>query len=158
MTGWRIGYAAGPSDLIKAMNKIQGQSTSNPCSISQKAAEAGLTGGLACVTDMLQHFKQRHDYLVTELNKIPGIQCLSGDGTFYVFPHVQELINKIPGINNDTELAEKLLADAEVAVVPGSAFGSPGYIRLSFATSMQLLEKAVVRIKAFASKPRADKQ
>jgi aspartate aminotransferase len=152
MTGWRIGYAAGPIDLIKAMNKIQGQSTSNPCSISQKAAEASLTGGIACVNEMVKHFKQRHDYLVAELNKIPGFKCLTGDGTFYAFPYVQELINKIPGINNDTNLAEKLLSDAEVAVVPGFAFGASGYIRLSFATSMEMLEKAVVRIKAFASK------
>jgi aspartate aminotransferase len=90
--------------------------------------------------------------ILAELNKIPGFKCLTGDGTFYAFPYVQELINKIPGINNDTNLAEKLLSDAEVAVVPGFAFGASGYIRLSFATSMEMLEKAVVRIKAFASK------
>ena len=154
MTGWRIGYAAGPEKLIKAMTKIQGQSTSNPCSIAQAAAEAALRGNLDAVSIMLKAFKQRHDFVVSELNKIPGVECLKGDGTFYAFPRVQKAIDNIPSIKNDLELSEHLLVNSGLAVVPGSAFGSEGHLRLSFATSMEALEKAMDRLKSFFLKER----
>ncbi|MDH3949181.1 MAG: pyridoxal phosphate-dependent aminotransferase [Gammaproteobacteria bacterium] len=146
MTGWRIGYAGGPEPLIKAMKKIQSQSTSNPTSISQAAAQAALEGDQTCVAEMLQAFKVRHDRVVEGLNAIEGVHCLASDGTFYAFPNVQGLIDRLEGINNDVELAEYILEHAEVALVPGSAFGSPGYMRLSFATSMENLDEALRRI------------
>jgi aspartate aminotransferase len=146
MTGWRIGYAAGPSDIIRAMKKIQSQSTSNPASISQAAAVAALNGDQSCIQEMLTAFKQRHDFVLESLNAIPHIQCIPSDGTFYSFPNVQSFIDSQPGIKNDVELANHLLDSVGVAVVPGSAFGAPGYLRLSFATSMQNLEKALQRI------------
>jgi aspartate aminotransferase len=146
MTGWRIGYAAGPASIIKAMKKIQSQSTSNPTSISQYAAEAALNGPQQCIADMLVHFKQRHDYVVDRLNKMPGVECLSTDGTFYVFPSIKGLIDAIDGVNDDLELAEYLIEKAGVALVPGSAFGSPGFARISIATSMENLSNALDRI------------
>jgi len=146
MTGWRIGYAAGPASIIKAMKKIQSQSTSNPTSISQYAAEAALNGPQQCIADMLVHFKQRHDYVVDRLNKMPGVECLSTDGTFYVFPSVTGLIDAIDGVNDDLELAEYLIEKAGVALVPGSAFGAPGFARISIATSMENLSNALDRI------------
>ena len=146
MTGWRIGYAAGPADLIKGMKKIQSQSTSNPTSISQHAAVAALSAGNDCIKPMLVSFKERHDYVVKALNDIDGVECLPSDGTFYSFPNVEGLIARVDGVSNDMELSEKLLADKEVAMVPGSAFGCPGHIRLSYATSMENLEKAIERI------------
>ena len=146
MTGWRIGYAAGPANIIKAMKKIQSQSTSNPTSISQYAAEAALNGSQQCIADMIVHFKQRHDYVVDRLNKMPGVNCLSTDGTFYVFPSVTGLIDAIDGVNDDLELAEYLIEKAGVALVPGSAFGSPGFARISIATSMENLSNALDRI------------
>jgi aspartate aminotransferase len=146
MTGWRIGYAAGPASIIKAMKKIQSQSTSNPTSISQYAAEAALNGSQQCIADMMVHFKQRHDYVVDRLNKMPGVNCLSTDGTFYVFPSVIGLIDAIDGVNDDLELAEYLIEKAGVALVPGSAFGSPGFARISIATSMENLSNALDRI------------
>lgn len=145
MTGWRIGYAAGPAKLIGAMKKIQSQSTSNPTSISQVAAEAALNGGRDCVVPMVTAFKERHDYLVDALNAIPGVSCIAGDGAFYAFPSFKEAMAKA-GISDDIEFAEKLLTDAGVALVPGSAFGAPGYARLSFATSMDNLKDAVARL------------
>ena len=151
MTGWRIGYAAGPAPLIKNMKKIQSQSTSNPASISQAAAQAALDGDQSCITSMLEAFKQRHDYLVEALNEINGFSCLPGDGTFYAFPDVSEAISNTKGINNDLEFAEYLLEKTGVAVIPGSAFGAEGYIRLSFATSIELLKDAVSRIKKVMS-------
>lgn len=147
MTGWRLGYAAGPEKLIRAMVKIQGQSTSNPCSISQAAAEAALRGTLVPVKKMVIAFKERHDFLVSELNQLPGIECLQGDGTFYAFPRVKQLIDSIPGIKNDLDLSEHLLVNLGIAVVPGSAFGSEGHLRLSFATSMNVLENTINRLK-----------
>ena len=146
MTGWRIGYAAGPASIIKAMKKIQSQSTSNPTSISQYAAEAALNGPQQCIADMMVHFKQRHDYVVDRLNKMPGVECLSTDGTFYVFPSVTGLIDAIDGVNDDLELSEYLIEKASVALVPGSAFGSPGFARISIATSMENLSNALDRI------------
>lgn len=146
MTGWRIGYAAGPVKLISAMTKVQSQSTSNPTSISQVAAEAALNGGRDCVTPMVKAFKERHDYVVKTLNEIPGFSCIAADGAFYAYPNVKEAMAKA-GIDNDIDFAEKLLLEAGVALVPGSAFGTPGYMRLSFATSMEVLEDALARIK-----------
>ncbi len=146
MTGWRIGYAAGPAKLIGAMKKVQSQSTSNPTSISQVAAEAALNGGRNCVLPMVEAFKERHDYVVKTLNEIPGFSCIPADGAFYAFPNVKGAMNKA-GIDNDVDFAEKLLLEAGVALVPGSAFGSPGYMRLSFATSMKTMEDALNRIK-----------
>ncbi len=146
MTGWRIGYAAGPADLIKGMKKIQGQSTSNPTSISQHAAVAALNESQECIQPMLVAFKERHDFVVAGLNAIDGVECLTSDGTFYSFPNIDGLIARVDGVSNDAELSEKLLAEQGVAMVPGSAFGAPGHIRLSYATSMENLEKAVERI------------
>ena len=134
-------------NVIKAMKKIQGQSTSNPCSISQAAAEAALRGGLDCVTPMLTAFKERHDFVVDALNKIEGIECLKGDGTFYAFPSVQKIIDRMDHIHNDTELAEHLIEKAGVALVPGSAFGQEGFLRLSFATSLDALKSSMARLK-----------
>ncbi|MCS5711951.1 aminotransferase class I/II-fold pyridoxal phosphate-dependent enzyme [Candidatus Berkiella aquae] len=147
MTGWRIGYASGPTTIIKAMNKIQSQSTSNPTSISQYAAEAALRGNMDSVHEMVTVFKKRHDFLVEQLNAIEGIQCAPGDGTFYAFARVQDVIDRMPLINSDIQLSEHLISVAGLALVPGSAFGADGYVRLSFATSMETLEKAVERLK-----------
>jgi aspartate aminotransferase len=147
MTGWRIGYAAGPVDLIAAMCTIQSQSTSNPTSISQVAAEAALTGDQSFIDNMRDEFKKRHDFVVSEFNKIDGIDCLGTDGTFYVFPNVEKLIERLDNINDDLEFAEYLIEQAGVALVPGSAFGCPGHIRISIATSMANLENALERIR-----------
>ncbi|MCI0749889.1 MAG: pyridoxal phosphate-dependent aminotransferase [Nevskiales bacterium] len=149
MTGWRIGWACGPAPLITAMADIQSQSTSNPNSIAQVAAEAALNGDQSCVTDMCKAFKGRHDRLVAGLNQIPGVKCLAGDGTFYAFPNVEGLLRRL-GCANDLELTDVLLRKARVAVVPGSAFGTPGHLRLSFATSDAVLQESVSRIKALA--------
>ena len=145
MTGWRIGYAAGPKAIIQAMKKVQSQSTSNPTSISQVAAQAALEGPQDCIATMLKAFRERHDFVVERLNQIPGIECLPTDGTFYVFPQVRGLIERLP-VTNDLELAEHLIEEAGVALVPGSAFGSGGYVRISIATSRQNLEQALDRI------------
>ncbi len=146
MTGWRIGYAGGPAEVIKAMKKIQSQSTSNPTSISQYAAEAALNGPQECIDEMLVQFKKRHDYVVHRLNGMPGIECLPTDGTFYVFPSVKGLIDAIDGVNDDLQLAEHLIVHAGVALVPGTAFGLSGHARISIATSMENLENALDRI------------
>ena len=146
MTGWRIGYAGGPKEVIVAMKKIQSQSTSNPTSISQIAAQAALEGDQSCIAEMLRAFKQRHDFVVEQLNQIPGIDCLPTDGTFYVFPNVEGMIARLDGIADDVALAEYLIEKAGVALVPGSAFGAPGHVRISIATSMENLEKALERI------------
>ncbi|WP_417658515.1 pyridoxal phosphate-dependent aminotransferase [Pseudidiomarina sp.] len=149
MTGWRIGYAAGPKPLIAAMKKIQSQSTSNPASISQWAALAALEGDQSCITEMVKAFKQRHDYLVDALNAIPGMQCIAGDGTFYTFANIDALM-AMKGASSDVELCEMILNEAKVALVPGSAFGAPGHCRFSFACSLDTLKEAVRRIKEFA--------
>lgn len=145
MTGWRIGYAGGPADLIKAMKKIQSQSTSNPTSISQHASVAALNGDQRGLDVMLKAFEERHNFVVESLNKINGVDCLPSDGTFYSFPNIEGLIDRLDGVNNDTELATYLL-EKGVSLVPGSAFGLEGHIRLSYATSMENLEKAIERI------------
>lgn len=150
MTGWRIGYAGGPAPLISAMKTIQSQSTSNPCSIAQKASVAALNGGLETVEMMVKAFHQRHDYLVDRLAGMPGIEVIPADGTFYSFPSVQTIIEQ-RGYANDIEFSEKLLKDVGVALVPGSAFGNEGCIRLSFATSMETLKDAMDRLQRFCS-------
>ncbi len=149
MTGWRLGFAAGPEQIIKAMADIQSQSTSNPTSISQVAAEVALTADQSCVSEMCAAFKDRHDKLVADLNTIPGIDCPKGDGTFYVFPNVEGLIRKL-GLKDDLELSDKLLNEALLAVVPGSAFGTPGHLRLSFATSQKVLDESIIRLRKVA--------
>ena len=146
MTGWRIGYAAGPVELIKAMKKIQSQSTSNPTSISQYAAQAALEGDQSCISEMLASFKERHDYVVGKLNDIAGISCIQSDGTFYCFPDFNTVLNRMNDINNDVDLAEYILEKAGVALVPGSAFGLDGHMRISIATSMDNLVNAMDRI------------
>ena len=146
MTGWRIGYAAGPAKLIEAMTNIQSQSTYNPTSISQVAAEVGLNGDQGFIKDMVKAFMERHDYVVSELNTMPGVSCVETDGTFYVLPDVREAISKL-GLADDLALSEHMIENGGVAVVPGSAFGAPGHVRLSIATSMGNLQKAMERIR-----------
>lgn len=149
MTGWRIGYAGGPAKLISAMKTVQSQSTSNPCSIAQKAATAALTGGNTTVKTMVEAFHERHNYVVNRLNNMPGVEVIPADGTFYIFPNVQAIIER-RGFANDIEFADRLLQDVGVALVPGSAFGSEGCIRISFATSMDILKDAMDRLQKFA--------
>jgi aspartate aminotransferase len=151
MTGWRIGYAAGPVNLIAAMKKIQSQSTSNPSSISQVAATEALNGDQDCIQSMLVEFKKRHDMVVAELNKMDGIDCITTDGTFYVYPNIAPAIAKMDGIDDDLAFAEALLVDKGVAVVPGTAFGLAGHMRLSIATSEENLRNALIRIAEFLS-------
>ncbi|MDG4553187.1 MAG: pyridoxal phosphate-dependent aminotransferase [Candidatus Competibacter sp.] len=145
MTGWRIGYCGGPKDLINAMTNIQSQSTSNPTSISQVAAEAGLNGDQSCVAMMTQAFKERHDYVYKTLKAMEGVEVAPADGTFYIFPSFQTVIERL-GLANDIAFAELLLNEGGVALVPGSAFGAEGCARISFATSMDNLVKALERI------------
>ena len=152
MTGWRIGYAGGPQKLIAAMKKVQSQSTSNPASISQAAAEAALSGDQQCVKEMVKAFKERHDYVVDALNKLPGVTCAPSDGTFYAFPDFSGAIADMDGVESCTDLAAQLLETAEVALVPGSAFGAPGCLRLSFAVGMDTLVEAISRIEKALSK------
>jgi aspartate aminotransferase len=147
MTGWRIGYCGGPKEIITAMATIQGQSTSNASSISQKAAVAALNGDQQCVADMNRAFKERHDYVVAALNTLPGVSCLPGAGTFYAFADVRGAMRTL-GLRDDNAFSEYLLNKAGVAVVAGSGFGAPGHMRLSFACSKQLLEKAIERMRA----------
>jgi len=146
MTGWRIGYAAGPKALITAMKTIQSQSTSNACSISQAAAVAALSGDQAAVAAMAAAYKERHDYIVGALNDIEGFECRPGEGTFYAFPRVDAALGRMQ-LASDTDLVKRLINDADVACVPGSAFGAPGYVRMSFACSLDTLRDATDRIK-----------
>jgi aspartate aminotransferase len=146
MTGWRIGYAAGPQELIAAMKTVQSQSTSNPCSISQAAAVAALDGQQDCVAEMTTAYRDRHDFVVAALNDVPGFTCRPGEGTFYAFPRVAEALTAL-GMDDDVSFVEYLLDKADVACVPGSAFGARGYVRLSFACSMAELQEALKRIK-----------
>jgi aspartate aminotransferase len=146
MTGWRIGYCGGPRELITAMTTIQGQSTSNASSISQKAATAALNGDQGCVARMNDAFKARHDFIVPGLNSLPGVSCLRGAGTFYAFADVSKAMVSL-GCQDDGDFAELLLEQGGVAVVPGSGFGAPGHMRLSFACSMKTLEQALERMR-----------
>ena len=149
MTGWRIGYAAGPKEIIKAIRKIQSQSTSNPSSISQAAAVEALNGKQGFIKTRAKAFKDRRNYVVKSLNNIKGISCLTPNGAFYVFPSCKGLLNKKTKLKTDTNFVQKLLEKENVAVVQGSAFGLEGYFRISYATSMQNLKKAMTRIKSF---------
>jgi aspartate aminotransferase len=150
MTGWRIGYAAGAENIITAMENLQSQSTSNPTSISQVAAQAALEGDQECIKPMVAAFKERNHFVFNQLSKVRGLKCMLAQGAFYSFVDAQEAIKNLHAEGkitaaNDLALAEYLL-EAGVAIVPGSAFGADGYMRLSFATSMQNLEKACERI------------
>ena len=145
MTGWRLGYCGGPKEIIAAMSTIQGQSTSNASSIAQKAAVAALNGDQTCVVRMNEAFKERRDIVVRALNSLPGVSCLPGAGTFYAFADVSRAIAAL-GCRDDVEFTELLLNEAGVAVVPGSGFGAPGHMRLSFACSLHILEKALERM------------
>ncbi|MGQ9686801.1 MAG: pyridoxal phosphate-dependent aminotransferase [Thiobacillaceae bacterium] len=152
MTGWRIGYAAGPAEIIAAMENIQSQSTSNPTSISQVAAEVALNGDQSCIQPMVTAFRERHRYVVDGLNALPGVRCVESGGAFYAFPDMRAVIARLHADGRlaaptDLALTEYLLEHG-VAVVPGSAFGAEGYLRLSFATSMQNLQEAIRRIAA----------
>ena len=149
MTGWRIGYAAGPKEIINAIRKIQSQSTSNPSSISQAAAVEALNGQQDFIKERAEAFKERRDFVVNSLNSIKGISCLNPNGAFYVFPSCKGLLNKKTKLKTDTEFVQKLLEKSMVAVVQGSAFGLDGYFRISYATSMENLKKAITRIKDF---------
>jgi aspartate aminotransferase len=145
MTGWRIGYGAGPETIIKAMKKIQGQSTSNPCSIAQAAALEALNGDQSIIDTMVSAFEERHDFIVNALNAIDGIECPRSQGAFYSFPRVEGLIKRL-GLKDDVELSTYCLEELNIALVPGSAFGAPGYVRFSFATSMDNIKQAVDRL------------
>lgn len=150
MTGWRIGYSAGPQNVIAAMSKIQGQSTSNPTSFAQIGALAALNGPQSFLKNMVREFKRRRDYSVKTLNKMPGVTCYNPQGAFYVLPCFKEYIGstwKGKKIKNDVDLCSFLLDEVKVAAVPGSAFGAPGYIRLSYATSMENIKEGLKRIK-----------
>ena len=147
MTGWRIGYAGGPEKIIKEMKKIQSQSTSNPNSIAQAAAVSALNEKQDFIKDCVNTFKERHDFLIDALRKIDGISVLKSEGTFYSFPDMNNIISRFKSISNDIELAQFFLDKAEVAMVPGSAFGVPGCMRISFATSMENIKEGVKRIK-----------
>ena len=153
MTGWRIGYAAGPKEIIKAIAKIQSQSTTNPSSISHAAAEEALNGVQDFISIRSKAFEERRDFVVNSLNSIDGINCLKPDGAFYVFPSCKGLIGKKDKngkkIENDTDFVQSLLENNGIAVVQGSAFGLDGFFRISYATSMDNLEKAMKRIKDF---------
>ena len=149
MTGWRIGYAAGPKEIIKAISKIQSQSTSNPSSISQAAAVEALNGPQDFIQERSDVFKERRDFVVNSLNNIKGISCLKPNGAFYAFPSCKKLLGKKTKLKTDKDFVEKLLEKSLVAVVQGSAFGLDGYFRISYATSMDNLKKALERIKSF---------
>jgi aspartate aminotransferase len=151
MTGWRIGYAAGPENIIKAMEILQSQSTSNPTSISQVAAQAALDGDQSCIEPMVKAFRERHTFVVRRFNEMKGVKCIHAGGAFYAFPDAREAIAELHRRGTlaeatDITLSEYLLEKTGVAVVPGSAFGAEGYFRISFATSMKNLEMALERI------------
>ena len=145
MTGWRIGYGAGPESIIKAMKKIQGQSTSNPCSIAQAAALEALNGDQSIIDTMVDAFEKRHEYIVNSLNAIEGVECPRSQGAFYSFPRVEGLIKRL-GLKDDVAFSTYCLENLNIALVPGSAFGAPGYVRFSFATSMDNIQQAVERL------------
>ena len=154
MTGWRIGYCGGPKEIITAMSTIQGQSTSNASSISQKAATVALSSDQSCVVEMNNAFKARHDFIVEGLNSLPGVTCIPAAGTFYAFAEVTKAMAAM-GCRDDAEFAELLLNEGGVAVVPGGGFGAPGHIRLSFACSMQTLEQGIERMRNVLTAPRS---
>ncbi|MEM9690002.1 MAG: pyridoxal phosphate-dependent aminotransferase [Pseudomonadota bacterium] len=146
MTGWRIGYVAGPDDAIKAIRTVQSQCTSNAGSISQAAAVEALNGDQTPVRDMCAAYRERHDYVVAELNALDGVECRPGEGTFYAFPRINGVLERL-GFESDADFAEMLIDEVRLVTVPGSAFGAPGYLRLSFASSMDELTEALSRLK-----------
>jgi aspartate aminotransferase len=148
MSGWRIGYAAGPVPLIKAMTSLQSQSTTNACTISQAAAREALVGDQACVREMCAEFKRRHDAFFAGVRGLPGFDCVPAHGTFYLFPKVEAAM-RTKKLATDIELCERLIDEAGVALVPGTAFGAPGHIRLSFAASSPTLDAALARLDGF---------
>jgi aspartate aminotransferase len=148
MSGWRIGYAAGPLPVIKAMTSLQGQSTTNACTISQAAAREALVADQQCVRDMCAEFKRRHDFFYAGVRRLPGFDCVPADGTFYLFPNVEAAM-RAKGAATDVELCERLIDEAGVALVPGTAFGAPGHLRFSFAASTSTLEDALSRLENF---------
>jgi aspartate aminotransferase len=150
MTGWRIGYCGGPQEIVSAMATVQGQSTSNASSISQRAATVALNSDQSCVFEMNKAFKARHDFVVARLNAIPGFSCLPGAGTFYAFANIEGAMRAL-GLKDDNEFAEFLLSNAGVAAVPGSGFGAPNHLRISFATTMEILKDALGRIELAVS-------
>ncbi len=148
MSGWRIGYAAGPLPVIKAMTSLQGQSTTNACTISQAAAREALVADQRCVRDMCAEFKRRHDFFYAGVRRLPGFDCVPADGTFYLFPNVEAAM-RAKKAATDVELCERLIDEAGVALVPGTAFGAPGHVRFSFAASTSTLEDALSRLENF---------
>lgn len=152
MTGWRIGYAAGDKTIIDAMEKIQSQSTSNPTTMAQYAAEAALNGDQSFVKKIRNTFQERHNLILEGLSKIDGVRCAPSSGTFYIFPDCNDVIERSSQIDDDLEFAEFLLDQGNLAVVPGSAFGAPGYLRLSFACSMDNIREGVARMEAAIGK------
>jgi aspartate aminotransferase len=150
MSGWRLGYAAGPREIIGAMSAIQSQSTTNASSISQAAGVAALDGDQGCVRRMCREFQQRHDAVQPLLDAIPGIRCRKVSGAFYLFADVTGVIQR-KGLHDDVDFCEQLLERAGVAIVPGSAFGAPGFVRLSFAASLETLRAAIERLRLFAA-------
>jgi aspartate aminotransferase len=148
MSGWRIGYAAGPANVIKAMTSLQGQSTTNACTISQAAAREALVADQTCVRDMCAEFKRRHDMFFGGVSRLPGFECVPAAGAFYLLPNVEGALRAL-GLATDVALCERLLDDAGVALVPGTAFGAPGHVRFSFAASMATLDAALARLGAF---------
>ncbi|MBI1191435.1 MAG: aminotransferase class I/II-fold pyridoxal phosphate-dependent enzyme [Tepidisphaera sp.] len=156
MTGWRVGFVGGPRQVISEMTKVQGQSTAGTASISQHAAQAALRGDQSVVDHMVAAFRTRHERIVPALDALPGIRCRPSDGTFYAFPDASGLIERLPDVDDDRELAERLLHDAEVAVVPGSGFGMPGHLRVSFAASMDTIDTALERLSEFIERETSD--
>jgi len=155
MTGWRIGYAAGPKEIIQAMSNLQSHSTSNPTSVSQVAAIAALQSSQEEVRRMVDEFQRRRDHIVKRLNRIPGISCLKPPGAFYAFPDISRIIGKSYNekiIRNSISLAQLLLYEAKVAVVPGAAFGADEHLRFSYATSMENIDKGLDRVEEFVKK------
>jgi aspartate aminotransferase len=150
MTGWRIGFGLVPPPIVQAMTKLQSHSTSNPCSISQKAAVEALRGPQESVGIMLAEYHKRRDFVVARLHDIPGVHCTEPRGAFYVYPNVSVAIGN--GIANTLEFSERLLAESHVAVVPGEAFGTSQHVRISYATSMQELDRGLERIHQFIVK------
>jgi len=149
MPGWRIGFALGPEKVISAVSKLQSHATSAPCSISQKAAVEALNGEQDFLKKMIAEYARRRNYMVEALNSIPGVSCYKPQGAFYIFPNITGLM-KLKNINSSAEFARQLVSQARVAVVPGSAFGKEGYLRLSFATSMEIIKEGMKRIREYA--------
>jgi aspartate aminotransferase len=148
MTGWRLGYALAPAQLVSAMHKLQSQSTSNPTSIVQKAAVAALNGPQQCVEDMRREYIQLRDHVVNGLRAIPGVKCTMPQGAFYAFPNVASFFGR-GGVNSAGELASRLLREAHVATVPGEGFGTSDHIRISYATSMKVLVDGLEQMRKF---------